>query len=509
MTGRTARFSADESPIRCAGPTTCAWPTKVLLSAIFALAAGVAGADKFVYRDEAGKRVEVEARVVGSAEGVGVLELADGQYRVVPSQAVEKRDRAEGPEPMLPDAIAAALAKQFGQERFRSIVQAPFVMGLVLAGPLPRGSEARATNFLQQVAVFMKNVDAAFSRFVKEARIPARPPRFPLVVLIFEGRPDFEKYVEPTLYGSEVPTTRIGGFYSKLTNYLAVRLDECRTYDVVLHEAIHQQSYNRNVLKRLAPVPSWFDEGIATGFEANQGKISVGPGKISLRYAEQALAGSNLPWEQMLVDESVFAQADLLSEAYGNAWGLHWLLVTRYKPQYGEYLRRLSQKKPLGKDTSDDRLNDFREAVGKEPEILHKEFLPALKAGMKRQKVSRPAEEPPGYVLRNINQGEVKLYVVERHVQVGMAEAARVDAHGSLTNTSPLRAMTFRVSMQHAAGLTAEWLVPNLGIMKTQSLPLQSLPLRPGAGAGQRTFRVEIESALPDSPEAQQWQRGK
>lgn len=474
----------------------------LLLAAIVCLPAGTVQADKFVYREKDGKRVEVEARVVASGQGVGVLELADGQYRVVPANAVEKRQRAEGPEPMSADQIAAALAKEFGEDRFRSSLQAPFVMGLVLAGPLPRGTESRATNFLQQTAVFMKNVDAAFARFLKEARIPAKPSKFPLVVLIFESRADFEKYVEPTLMDSEVSTKHIGGFYSRLTNYLAVRLDECRTYEVVLHEAIHQQTYNRNMIRRLAPVPAWFDEGIATGFEANQGKINVGPGKISLRYAEQALAGDNVSWEQMAVGDSVFSKADVVSEAYGNAWGMHWLLFTRYKPQYGEYLRRLADKKPLAKDSPADRLDDFREAVGKDPDALQKEFQPLLKAGMKRQKVTAPTQQAPGYSLTTRNLGEAKLYVVQGQ--------ERLEAHGTLTNTSPLRPMTFRVVVEHGSGTTIEWLVPNVGIMKTQSLATQARPLLGaiGGGATARTFRVHLESALPDSEDVRQWQRG-
>ena len=126
------------------------WMPWLGLAVLLGLTAGPARADKFVYRDKDDKRLEVEARVIASGQGVGVLELADGQYRVVPSGAVEKRERAEGPEPMTPDQIAAALAKEFGAERFRSSIQAPFVMGLVLAAPLPRGTESRAANFLQQ-----------------------------------------------------------------------------------------------------------------------------------------------------------------------------------------------------------------------------------------------------------------------------------------------------------------------------------------------------------------------
>ncbi len=486
----------------------------IFLAAVVALTGGLVRADKFVYRDEAGNRVELEARVVGSSGGLGALELPDGQYKLLPAAAVQKRDRQDAPEPMSPEAVAAALQQQFGAERFRSSVQMPFLMGLVLQGPLPRGSEARAVNLLQQVAAFMKNVDSAFNRYIKEARIPAKPARFPLVVLIFESRADFEKFLAPMLKGTDLSTKQVGGFYCKLTNRLVLYLDQCRKFDVALHEAIHQQVYNRNVFERLAPIPKWFDEGIATGFEANQGKINIGPGKISLRYAEQALKDSKLSWRQMLVQDEAFDTADVVSAAYGNAWGLHWLLVTKYKSQYGEYLRRLAQKRTLAKDTPEERLEDFREAIGKDPDDLQKEFVPVLQAAMRRQKVSRPAEQPPGYALRSENQGEVKLYVVQVHAQQGTADLARIDTHGAITNFSPLRSLTFHVVVEHSAGENVEWVIPDLGMTKSAPLRPQSVPLQPrlnlggAAGAAAGTFRVRIESALPDSPEAQRWLRG-
>jgi hypothetical protein len=490
-------------------------PAGIVLVSVFVLAGGSARADKFSYRDEAGEFVEVQARVVGSSEGFGALELPDGQYVVLPSQAVKKREREEGPEPMPPEAIAEALQREYGPDRFRSSVQTPFLMGLVLSGPMPRGSEARATNLLAQVATFMKNVDSAFSRFIKDARIPAKPARFPMVVLVFESRADFEKSLTPLLAGSGMSSKQVRGFYSTLSNRLVLCLDECRTFDVALHEAIHQQAYNRNLLQRLAPIPRCFDEGIATGFEANQGRINVGPGKISLRYAEQALKEGRLSWRDMLIHDEAFAKADVLSEAYGNAWGMHWLLVTKYRSQYGEYLRRLAQKKTLAKDTPEDRLADFREAVGKEPEDLQKEFVPALQAAMKRQKVTRPAEQPPGYATRSENQGEVKLYVVRVQAQQDAVNLSRIDTHGTITNLSPLRSLTFHVVMEHSGGQNVEWLIPDLGLQRSVPLQPQSVPLQPQvnfgdtAGGASSTFRIMVESALPDSPEAKRWQSGK
>ena len=100
------------------------------------------------------------------------------------------------------------------------------------------------------------------------------------------------------------------------------------------------------------------------------------------------------------------------------------------------------------------------------------------------------------------NLGEAKLYVVQGQ--------DRLEAHGTLTNISPLRPMAFRVVVEHGSGTTIEWLVPSVGIMKTQTLTTQAQPLRGaiGGGATARTFRVQMESALPESQEVRQWQRG-
>jgi hypothetical protein len=482
----------------------------LVVAALVTFAYGAARGDRFSYRDEHRKQVQFEGRVIGAASDGGLVELADGQYRLVPDAALRSRARTDGPEPMSADEIAEELEKQFGPEHFRSAVQPPFVVGLVLSAPLPRNAEARASNVLQQSGQFMKNVETAFSRFIKEARIPAKPPRFPLVVLIFESRTDFEKYLAPSLVGGDLSTHHVGGFYSKLTNFLALRLDECRTYEVLLHEAIHQQSYNRNLFQRLAPIPAWFDEGIATGFEANQGKISLGPGKISLRYAEQAIRGGKLSWKEMLADDRVFSKSDIVSEAYGNAWGLHWLLFTRHKLKYAEYLRRLAAKRPLTPTTSEERWEDFRGAVGKELDELQEEFLPLLRAGLKRQKVSRPPEPPAGYATRVDNQGEVKLYVVEHHERSG--RTGTIDAHGSLNNLSPLRSLTFKVTMEHSSGVKAGWVIANLGVLQSVSLPSRVVLAHPPGEAAKRsstphTFRIEIESAPPNSRQAHRWQQ--
>lgn len=461
-------------------------------------------ADLFVYKDSKGEMVEVEARLVGSGRGATVLEIADGQYHIVPDEAIEKRELKEGPEPIDDDAMLAQLQKKFGADRFRSYTKEPFVIGLVLASRLPKNAESRAKNFLTKAATFMKGVEGAFVTFVKEARVNVRPQTHPLVVLIFETQGDFDKYATSITGGQGLSASRIAGFYSGLTNFLAIRMGECRTFDVPLHEAIHQQVYNRHVFERLAPIPHWFDEGIATGFEATQGRISIGPTKISPRYARQVLAARQLTFNEIVADDNVFAGDVLAGEAYGNAWALHWLLVTKYRIPYGKYVRLLSEKQPLEKEGVEQRLADFKQAFGKDLADIEREFPTFLENGIQKQNVDLHPLKPVGILMTQQNVGEVTV--------TGVTRNDRIEVEGKLTNISPLRAMAFYVTVETDGGAYAEWHVGSLDVGRTRSLELQypTKTMRGVRSTGKSsTFRVRIRSAPPDSEEAESWRRGE
>jgi hypothetical protein len=460
-------------------------------------------ADVFVYRDTQGEKVEVEARLVATGRGFTVLETADGQYRIVTDDAVEKREIKEGPEPLDAAAMVARLQKQFGEDHFRSYTKEPFVIGLVLASRLPKSSETRAKNFLLKAAGFMKGVEGAFVSFVKEARINTQKPTHPLVVLVFESQDDFIAYADSVTGGNGLSAGRMAGFYSGLTNFLAIRMAECRSFDVPLHEAIHQQVYNRRVFQRLAPIPHWFDEGIATGFEATEGRISIGPSKISPRYARQVIAASHLTFHEIVANDDVFAGDVLAGEAYGNAWALHWLLFTKYRIAYGKYLRMLSEKRPLEKENADQRLADFKQAFGKELADIEREFPGLLDAGIKKQNVDLSPDRPPGISFTQQNVGEAEM--------TGIRRGDQIFAEGQLTNISPLRPMSFHVTVETDGGTYADWYVANLDIGRTVPLARKyaTKPMRGVRTAGAAgTFRVRIRSVTPDSDEAAQWREG-
>lgn len=477
----------------------------VVCQLLFVAAPQAIRADEFTVIDEQGRESSFEAELAGSDDKWHALALADGQYRLVPQAAVRKRVPKDGPVPLSPDQMAQELEQEYGADKFRYDILGNYVVGLVLATPLPKASEPRAKAVLERATRFMKQVETAFSTFLKEARIPSNKPKYPQVMLIFETDLEFEKYTAKVTQQRGLQASMIAGFYSGLTNFLAIRLEECSSFDTPFHEAIHQQVYNCGLLQRLSPVPQWFDEGIATGFEAANGKVLAHPIKVSPRYALGALEQDNMSWDDMHVHDEVFRGDVLVSEAYGQAWGLHWLLITKYKNEYNKYLKLLAQKQPLAVDSAEERKSDFSVAFKTSMTDMEREFPEALLLAIKKQKIPLATPKPPGISMTESNLGKVQMTAVKG------SGVLRVE--GKLYNISPLRPMSFLVLVITDAGEYALWFQDNVAVSKTVPLAAQAanqrLPNSNGSGSG-RTFRVLIRSSPSDSPIVAEWrsQRG-
>lgn len=461
-------------------------------------------ADEFTIIDQQGQESTFEAELVGSDDQWHALALADGQYKLVPQAAVRKRVPKEGPTPLTPQEIAEELQLEYGPDLFRYDVLGNYVVGIVLATPLPKTSETRIKKVLDRATSFMKKVETAFATFLKEAKIPSNKPKYPQVMLIFETDIEFEKYTEKITQQRGLQASMIAGFYSGLTNFLAIRLEECSSFETPFHEAIHQQVYNCGLLQRLSPVPQWFDEGIATGFEGATGKVVSHPIRISPRYARQSLQQDNMSWEQMHIHDETF-RSEVVAEAYGQAWGLHWLLITKYKTEYNKYLKLLSQKLPLGDDNPEERKADFAAAFKKPMSEMEREFPQVLELAIKKQKLVGEQPKPRGLSVTESNLGKVTMTAIKGN------GILRVE--GQLFNLSPLRPMSFLVMVLADDGSYALWFQDKVEIGKTVTLPAQAANQRLGGGSGSgtgQTFRVLVRSAPSDSPRVAEWrsQRG-
>ena len=477
----------------------------IILLAFLCSSVEVVRADRFVIVNEKGEKRELIGRIYASGQGAYAIEKPTGEMELVAQGAVLERDNKVEWQAATPKEVAQKLSDQFGAEKFRTHIEGNFVIGLVLMGDVPKKTETRVLGFLKKAAKFMNNVQTIFLKFAKKLSIDVKDPDYPLVLLIFESDDDFNTYAESLRDGNGLSSNNLAGFYYGITNYLAVRMTECNSFEVPLHEAIHQQVFNRGVLQRLAPLPAWFNEGIATGFSADGDRINVGPTKVHFKYAKQVGTAKQLTWAQIIASDQAFHGDVLAGEAYCHAWSLHWLLVTKHPKKYAAYVRHLSTIKPLIKQTPKDRQDDFIKFFGDDLEALHVEFIRALKISMRRQKDKTPVKRN-GYLRdqRALADYEIKAMISQNRLSI-------LEVNGRLKNINPFRSLSYSFVVETESGNLAHWVLHNVSfnqvaIIQKKQIDLSVASSLPGV---KNSFRVRVRSIPADSEEALRWKRGE
>ncbi len=346
-------------------------------------------ADDFTIRLDNGDTTTLTARFAGEGRKATALEMPDGGWKLIPSDRVLERQPGPDPKPLTHDEMLTQINDEFSATRTISNIDKPFVIVLVRARPgaLDPTIEKRYQNVVKKAGTFFRGMQTNFLEFVKQARIETTAAKFPLAALIFESDRHFDAYTaRVTEDQSGLSSPNIAAFYDLQTNRLVIRLSECTTFDTPLHEAVHQQVYNRGMLQRFAPIPSWFNEGIATGFEGDGERVRSGPKSISDRYGRMALRARVVTWNEIVTRDEPFQGDVLAAEAYGHAWGLHWLLVTKYRVEYNNLVKHYAAKKPLDFDRPDERVAEFEKIVGKSVAELQREFQLELPRAMARRK---------------------------------------------------------------------------------------------------------------------------
>jgi hypothetical protein len=450
-----------------------------------------AQADKFTFTDLDGVKKTVEARLAGTGQGAVALEMDDGSWKMVSDGVLQTRQPGEDPIPITAQEMADRLAEQFTPELFEYRIADPYVIGLVLAAPLDDLGRSQLKKFFGKATSFVQSVDRVFTKFASDMGLDPQPPQFPLVMLIFETNEDFNDYAVDATGGEGVSAERILGFYSAATNWLAIRLDECDSFAVPLHEAIHQQCFNRGILQRYAPIPAWFGEGIATGFENDGARINVDPRRLNRNYAENAMRPFNVKFADVIESDDAFHGDVLAGDAYVLAWCLHWLVVTDHPKQYTQYVKKLGALEPLAEDDGESRLTEFREAFGIDPAELPDLVARRLTVAARRQRIRlQPSTPPVGRLVTQDSMGVLELGLVGR--------GGAVQGTGSLRNLSPFRTLMFRVTVIGPDNRGIQWHVPEVAPNRKVQLDPKVMP---AAGQG---YRVEIRSAIPGTRAAQE-----
>lgn len=341
-----------------------------------------------------GPRV-IEGRVVVEALDGGVLlELDDQRLELVQPEAIRERREIDG------EAAAPLEAREQGR--------------LILA-ELPPGFDLLVTKhyvvchdtsraYAQWCAALFERLHDAFVNYWRKAGVDVEAPARPLVVVIFADRQRYEAHAAQDLGAA---ADRVVGYYNILTNRVTTfdltgsdalarrpatsaskagleilaSPEAAGLVSTLVHEASHQMAFNCGLHHRLAPVPVWLSEGVATFFETPDpsGRGWKGIGGVNRPRLEKFLAGYRPGVLAAIVAaDEPFRDAATGVDSYARAWALTAFLAQTRKKALVAYLRLMAEKEPLGPDSAEARLADFEQAFGAAPGDLEEPLLKFL-----------------------------------------------------------------------------------------------------------------------------------
>lgn len=341
-----------------------------------------------------GRQRSADGRIVIEAEnGDILLQTDDGTLWSLERGQIQAREKRDGTfKPLPPTALAERIVSEM-PAGFRSYTTPHYVVVY-----------NTSRTYAQWTGSLLERLHKAFTNYWEGQGIVLHEPEFPLPVLLFANRQEYDLASHQDLPNG---TGTIIGFYSlrsnrvnmfDLTGVEAVRGGGGRgsikeinqmlsqpaavpLVATVVHEATHQIAFNCGLQQRYADIPLWLCEGMAVYFEAPDLASTRGWRGIGrVNYPRLETFRKNLSnWHEGSLDELLRDSRRLRDprtavDAYADAWALNYYLI-KYQPKaYTEYLKMLAEKKPLVDDTPATRLAEFRTYFG-DTRKLEQDFL--------------------------------------------------------------------------------------------------------------------------------------
>lgn len=393
QTGMALDGAAGETPImavlasRHSGKLVFVW----CLALQSLLPAAEPGDVRVVIALPAGNRQEVTGRLLLEArDGSLLVETALQQLEVLAGDRIVSRAAVPTAEPLSP--------RELGRQ--------------TLAG-LPNGFSLLTTRhycicydtspgYARWAAALLEQLHLGFHAYFSQLGLNLEPVDQPLVVVIFGDRRSYEAAAAEDVGAA---SHSIVGYYNQLTNRIttfdisgADALHDSRTRSggraglailqspraaglvaTLVHEATHQLAFNAGLHQRLAPVPVWLSEGIATYFEtpelnATRGWRTIGSiNQPRLQLARRQFTPGLL--DRIVTCDDPFRDPDEALLAYAHAWATVSYLAKLRRREFASYLALLAEKQPLETDSAERRLQDFTATFGTSPAAIEQPLL--------------------------------------------------------------------------------------------------------------------------------------
>jgi len=341
----------------------------IVLLALLTRAAPAMAVDH-VWFTRGGRQYQISGRLLVTAQDGGLLLLGrDGVLWAIPPDQQQRHTSDPMPfQPFTSRELAGRLLAQLPAD-FRAHETAHYLI-------LYDTSDAYA----QWCASLFERLYFAFTNFWTRRGFELKEPENQYLKYT---RPELGDVGEAVIGYFSLRTNRIttydltgvgaAGSPARIEHFLA-QPDTPRTVATIVHEATHQIAFNCGLHARYSDCPLWFSEGIAIYFETPDLSRSTGWRGIGLlnrprlerfqQYLERRPPDS---LRTLIATDERFRDVKKSLDAYAESWALTYYLLylLRLQPRaYIEYLKVLSQKKPLLKDTPEQRLAEFEAAFG-------------------------------------------------------------------------------------------------------------------------------------------------
>jgi hypothetical protein len=338
-----------------------------------------------------GRTRDIKGRIVIEARDGGMLlEGEDGMLWTIEDQQIRGRKQLDSPfQPLSSEQLAEKMIAEL-PAGFRVHTTPHYVV-----------CYNTSRTYATWTSSLLERLYKAFTNYWEKQGLEIREPEFPLPVMVFASRQMYDAASREDLPGG---TGNIVGFYSLRTNCInmfdltgaeavrdaassrsaGMRRGSIRELNqmlsqpaavplvaTIVHEATHQIAFNCGLASRFADIPLWQCEGMAVYFEAPDLASTRGWRGIGrVNYPRLNRFQRNLPnWndktlERLISGNDRMRDPQTAVDAYADAWALNYYLIRFKSQEYAEYLKTLSEKRPLIHDEPETRSEEFREHFG-------------------------------------------------------------------------------------------------------------------------------------------------
>lgn len=212
-----------------------------------------------------------------------------------------------------------------------------------------------------------------------------REPEFPLVAIVF---PDETRFAEYCKKEGVQPQAGLRGYYLASSNRVALydaaaagQTSAAGLDSTIIHEAVHQVSFNTGIHSRMGVNPKWVVEGLATAYEVP----AIRNSERTASAIERANPSRYRWFQQTRGERTANSLAELVAadtrfstkplDAYADSWALTFFLLETRSADYTAYLKVLAGRDASQPYPAAERLADFQQAFGRDLALLEARWL--------------------------------------------------------------------------------------------------------------------------------------